>query len=689
MGLGRKINEAERALARRSRRTRLRMCGVIGGLALGFIGVVARAIDLHLGEQRSLKWIATKQYRAVIPTAPRRGKIFDTKGRELAVDIPVFSIYADPRAVRDRAGTLAALDRLLGLGGETPGILRQMERERKFVWIKRRVAREVAEHVRALKLPGISSVEESKRFYPNGALASQVLGAVGYDAQPLGGVELAYHGYLASGRGEAVYQRDARGRFFYTPVHFPTVTATADVDLTIDKVIQHYTETILQTAVTTAQARHGVAVVVDVASGRVLAMATMPTFDPNDYTRYDQALWRNRAITDPVEPGSTFKVLIAAGAIEAGMDPERTFDCERGAIKIGAAVLHDHDPYGTLALKDIIRVSSNIGALKVAQALGREPVARTLQAFRIGQPTGIDFPGEGGGILRDAATWQPVELATIAFGQGVTATPLQMTMAFAAIANGGTLFRPYLVERIRRSDGTLLYEGGPKAVGQPVRSATAAILTAMLERVVEAGGTGTKAASPIYRIAGKTGTAQKVVEGTGHYAAGKYFASFIGFAPVPNPRIAVFVGIDEPHGSYFGGIVAAPAFRAIVETTLQYFGVPSQKASVIVARREPMPSRPLWMAMRRPPRPPRGDAVGAKTLPADLPADVAFLPVGTTELAVPNVYGLPIRHVARLAGVAGVRLRVEGTGVAVAQEPAAGGVIARGGLLAVRFAMPE
>ncbi|MBI2345862.1 MAG: transpeptidase family protein [Deltaproteobacteria bacterium] len=671
------VGQAER---RREQWIRARMAVVLALLFIGLIGIGGRAMQLHLGEQQSLKWVAAKQYRAVIPTAPRRGKILDAKGRELAIDVPVQSIYADPRQIRDHEAVLSALQTVLPLGGEAATIRRRLAQGGKFVWIRRRVEQDVADRVRALKRPGIHTVEETRRFYPNGALASQLLGAVGLDAEPLAGIELAYQDELGSQRGQLVYQRDARGRVFYTQSAGER-PPLANVELTLDKVIQHQTEISLATAVASAQARGGVAIVGEVATGRVLAMASMPSYDPNDYARYEQSRWRNRAITDTYEPGSTFKVFIAAVALEDGMDPERRFDCERGQLRIGHAVVHDHDPYGILSLREIVKVSSNIGALKVAQAVGRDRFGAILQAFRIGVPTGIDFPGEVAGILRDPRGWQPVEMATIAFGQGITATPLQMTMAFAAIANGGRLMRPYLVERIRRDDGVVMHEAAPTLVGAPIRPETAQRLTELLIQVVEPGGTGTKAASAAYAVAGKTGTAQKVVEGTGRYAAGKYYASFIGFAPAQLPRIAVYVGIDEPRGPYFGGVVAAPVFKEIVEATLTYLGEPTRNASVIVMKRPQETERVRQISDR---------AISAEQkVAASEPASDSAARPDEGRFLVPDFHGMPVREVMRRTGEAGVAVRLEGTGLVVEQQPAAGTLLVPGRTLAVRCAFPE
>lgn len=664
------------------RRTRIRIVAVGGLMGLGFLVVAARAVQLHVSPDASLQGVAQQQHHAVIPMAKKRGKLLDAKGRELAVSVPIWSIFADPTAIIDPVGTLEAIEAVLPLGAQRHAILQRLQGEKRFAWIQRRVVASVADAVRAMQLPGIHFIEESRRIYPNGELASHILGAVGYDAEPLAGLELAYDKFLGSKRGDMVYQRDARGRVFFTPTVSRRAASSAATDpddvgtmtLTIDKIIQYITEKALHQAMERTQAVGGMALVVEVHSGRILAMANWPQFNPNQYWDYPQGHWRNRAVTDGYEPGSTFKVLVVAAAIEAGMSPERQFDCERGALRVGRAVLHDSHPHGVLSVADIVQVSSNIGAAKIAQQVGKASVYEMLQRFGIGERTGIDFPGEVSGVLRPMSQWQDVEFATIAFGQGMAATPLQLTMAFAAMANGGALYRPYLVERIIGDAGDVRFTQAAEMRRQVMRPETAAVMRALMQRVVQPGGTGGAAASSLYTTAGKTGTAQKVMPGAKGYAAGKYFSSFVGFAPAETPRIAVFVGIDEPKGSYYGGAVAAPVFREVVEATLQYLEVPPRNAPVILAQAPEVPTTsPQAMAAQRELRTQTHEFVAHEG----------------GRVQIPNLAGLSMREVVRLAKEVPLDVRVQGSGMVVAQRPAAGEVVSSGRAVEVEFQLPE
>ncbi len=436
----------------------------------------------------------------------------------------------------------------------------------------------------------------------------------------------------------------------------------------MDKQIQFVTENALKKAAETANARGGTAIVVDISTGAVLAMANMPAFDSNNYSKFAQDTWRNRAITDTIEPGSTFKVLIVSSALDAGVvTPEQMFDCEMGAITIGKATLHDHNPYGRLSVRDIIKVSSNIGALKVAREMGNERVFEYLKRFGIGNRTGIDYPGEVGGIVRPASTWQPVELGTIAFGQGISVTPIQMAAAFASIANGGRLMRPYVIDRIVNNQGITLMRSVPTVVSQSIREETAKTMIGILEGVVTQGGTGTKAASKEYTFAGKTGTAQKVTEGSGRYAAGKYYASFVGFAPSNEPKIAIFVGLDEPKGAYYGGAVSAPVFKEIAEAALKYLSVPSALSRVVTA----------------------SNVSEGGVLSTSFKEQKMFQKISRDGFEVPDLRGATMRDVAASIGQANIRLKVEGSGLLVDQSPAPGGVIKEGEMFLVSFKQPE
>ncbi len=660
----RKIKSQLSEELRREARIRMRIKAVTIGVGIGFAIVAGRAVELHSIKDSSLNWVANKQYNAKLPQSSRRGRILDRAGKELAVSLPVPSIYADPSLVSLTGEERSRLAELLSMSEKD--LSAKLNNQRKFVWLKRRVDPAVAEAIKGLQ--GIYSIEESRRFYPNGELASHVLGAVGLESEALAGIELSQEKFLASQKREAVYRRDARGKFYFSPVAYDEQDDVDDVYLTIDKQIQFVTENALKKAAETANARGGTAIVVDISTGAVLAMANMPAFDSNNYSKFAQDTWRNRAITDTIEPGSTFKVLIVSSALDAGVvTPEQMFDCEMGAITVGNATLHDHNPYGRLSVRDIIKVSSNIGALKVAREMGNERVFEYLKRFGIGNRTGIDYPGEVGGIVRPASTWQPVELGTIAFGQGISVTPIQMAAAFASIANGGRLMRPYVIDRIVNNQGITLMRSVPTVVSQAIREETAKTMIGIIEGVVTQGGTGTKAASKEYTFAGKTGTAQKVTEGSGRYAAGKYYASFVGFAPSNEPKIAIFVGLDEPKGAYYGGAVSAPVFKEIAEAALKYLSVPSALSRVVTA----------------------SNVSEGGVLSTSFKEQKMFQKISRDGFEVPDLRGATMRDVAASIGQANIRLKVEGSGLLVDQSPAPGGVIKEGEMFLVSFKQPE
>lgn len=652
----------------RERRMRIRLAVVGAGVLGGFVLIVLRGAQLQLRDNRELEWVASKQYQAVVPVAARRGKILDARGKELAVSMPATSIYADGRKVTDVNAAVRALAGALNLSGEAAGDLRkQLTARKQFVWLGRKVDPAVVERVKALGIAGVRFVEESRRIYPSGKLASTVLGAVGMDAEGLAGIEMAYNQELLSKHNSMTFQRDARGRLIYSPVAFKDQVDVGTVTLTIDKTVQFITESALDRAVTESKARAGVAVVMDPKTGAILAMANSPGFNPNDYSKYPQSMWRNRAITDTFEPGSTFKVLTVATALDRGLvSPEQKFDCNRGAITIGNATIHDHDPYGILSVRDIIKVSSNIGAYKVGHVVGKDRLYESLRLFGMGQKTGIEFPGEVAGLVRPAGKWGPVELATISFGQGVTATPLQLTLAMATIANGGVRMRPYVVQRIENGNGETVFQATPEAVVTAIRPETATLMMDIMRSVVGQGGTAKKAASEEFSVAGKTGTAQKVMEGTGRYAAGKYFSSFVGVAPVEDPHLAIFVGVDEPQVGHFGGQIAGPVFREIAEATLHYMTVPGKASPVIVKA--------------------AGDEErGMKDEGREMN------PVERRDVSsgLPNMMGWPLRRVVVAMRDVGAHVDLQGEGRAVAQSPSPGTVLRKGDRVQVRFALPE
>jgi cell division protein FtsI (penicillin-binding protein 3) len=679
---------------RRERRMRIRLAVVAAVVLVGFVGVMGRALQLQVQDNQALEWVASKQYQAVVPVAARRGKIFDNRGKELAVSMPATSIYADGRLVKDVNEAVRSLTSVLGLSGEVVSELRaQLSDRKRFVWVKRKVTPEVTEKVKAMNIPGVRFVEESRRVYPSGKLASTVLGAVGTDAEGLAGIEMAYNDELLSKHNTMTFQRDARGRLIYSPVAFKDQVDVGTVTLTVDKTIQFIVESALDRAVEESKARSGIVVVMDPKTGAIFAMATSPNFNPNDYTKYPQSTWRNRAISDTFEPGSTFKVLTVAAALDQGLvKPDQKFDCNSGAITIGNATIHDHDPYGILTVSEIIKVSSNIGAYKVGKVLGSERLYESLRQFGIGQKTGLEFPGEVAGVMRAGSKWGPVELATISFGQGVTATPLQLAAAMATIANGGVRMKPYIVQKIENSQGDVIFQAEPTPVATVIRPETATLMLDIMKSVVGQGGTAKRAASEEFSVAGKTGTAQKVTEGTGKYAAGKFFASFVGVSPVEDPRLVIFVGIDEPQNGHFGGQIAGPVFREIAEASLHYLTVPGKMSPVIVQ------SGAASSATQT------AESTAASLAEESFAASVVRQRTTTNtatkakkktetpqleELVLPDMTGWPMRRV--VVALRGVDARMEfaGGGRAVSQVPAPGVMVKKGDRVQVRFELPQ
>lgn len=634
-------------------------------LALCFGILLSRAVTFHLKNNTDIEKVALRQYQTAVRESSMRGKILDAAGREMAIDITADSISANPREIQNSVEAAKKLAAILKI--DRAQLLDRLTSHRKFVWVKRRISVKESDAIKALNIQGIYTMRESKRSYPNGKVGAPVLGAVGFDTEPLGGIELAYDSVLSQRSQSNDLKRDARGHLYLSPIGEGADLEQRNVELTIDKTLQYIADRALAKGVATSNARAGQAVVVDVRTGAMLAISNEPTFDPNEYDRYPLSSWRNSAIVEPHEPGSTFKVIVVSGALDAGVvTKDDIFNCENGAIKIGTNIVRDSHGHGKLSVADIIKVSSNIGAYKVEQQLGAERVEQVIKAFGFGRQTKIDLPGETAGLLSPRKHWSPIQFATIAFGQGIAATPLQMAMAFAAIANNGNLMKPFVVKRIKNEKGNVLFEAVPEIISNPIREDTAMLMTELLRRVTEPGGTGRLAASLEYPVAGKTGTAQKADPRTGTYAKGKYYASFVGFAPADAPKIAVFVGLDEPRGSYYGGQVAAPIFRTIVEESLRYMKVP---ASIVTA------DKTLQMEALEEAAVIISEEENAQPMTQN--------ESGTWQL--PDFTGLTMRGVLAAAKSANMDWEFKGSGLAVSQKPAAGSVVEPGTKCTVEF----
>jgi cell division protein FtsI/penicillin-binding protein 2 len=549
---------------------------LIAALGLLWVGAIsARLYQLQVLRYEHYQTKARRQQQTVVELDPPRGTIYDARGRELAVSVEVESAWADPADLDDPAATARALAPVLGT--DAGSLARRLARDGNFVWLARKLDPRVSRAIRRLNLRGIHFLPESKRCYPMGELAAQILGYVGTDNQGLAGLELLYDREVAGRPGRRTLLRDARRGTVIAPgLASAEPEPGRDLYLTLDSTIQHIAERELARAVVEHRAKSASMVLLDPASGAVLAMASYPPFDPNRYAEYAPPLWRNRAIMDAYEPGSTFKVVTAAAALGAGLvRPEDVFDCEMGGITLLGIRIRDHKPYGRLSFADVIAKSSNVGMIKTALLLGDERLYRTIRSLGFGRPTGIDLPGESGGILAPVGAWRPLTKAYISFGQGISVTPLQLARAVAAVADEGRLVTPYVVAAIGSGGSIERRHPDPTAAPQPIAPQTAEILKGLLERVVTVG-TGRSAAIAGYPVAGKTGTAQKA--GIGGYGHRSYVPSFVGFAPADHPAIVGVVTIDEPQGfAYYGAQVAAPVFGAVVREVMLYLGIRPQR----------------------------------------------------------------------------------------------------------------
>ena len=631
-------------------RVRIRL---IGGLfAFFFVVTSARAFYLQVIGKDKLVRLAQKQYNRIVPLTPARGVIFDRNNSPMAVSIEMDSCFAEPRYIDDVRDTATKLSRLTGLPRDT--LERKLKSNRNFVWLQRRLPPDLVRRIDDLGLDGISFVKETKRFYPNGELAGHVIGFTGLDPDGLEGIELKYNSTILGSTGYLVTERDALGRDIEKKGIVVTRASKGhNITLTLDKNIQYLTEKELAKAVTSSGARGGMAMVMEPQTGRVLAMANYPFFNPNSFSRYPAAFLKNKTIVDSFEPGSTFKVFLIAAALEENLvSPNDYFNCENGSYSIGGRTIHDTHKYGRISVSDILKYSSNIGAAKIGTMLGPARLYSHLKEFGFGARTGIDLPGEAYGYLRNSNQWFGVDLATISFGQGVSATALQLITAVSAIANGGVLMKPYIVERISDENGVVLQERAPQSVHRVISEGTAAKVTKMMEEVATEGGTGVSAYVDGYLVAGKTGTAQKVDPITRGYSVDKRTASFVGFAPANNPRLTILVVVDEPKTSPYGGVVAAPAFSAIARQSLCYLKVtPDQK-------------------MKMTP-----ESVEAKVTPPEEMSGTAAegsISEGAEGTVMPDFRGMSMRQVLQTMEKTGLNVKLLGSGRAMGQNPQPG-----------------
>ena len=551
---------------------RPRVALVFAVLALGLAAVLGRLFTLQIRDHRGLTERAQRQYHRLVPLTSKRGTITDRNGRELAVSLQAPSVFAQPAAVAEADAAAAALAPLLQMSPAQ--VLERLRADKPFVWIARRVEPGQAEAVARLGLKGIGLVPESRRFYPRQELAAHLLGFVGVDDRGLEGIELQYDALLGGRPRWVVAAHDALGRVVLRDEPELSDRQTFDLALTIDEVIQYIAERELERAVTRSRARAGTAIVMDPRTGEILALANWPAFNPNLYQQAPPDARRNRATVDTFEPGSTFKVILGAAALEEGaVRPGDRFHGEDGAIEVGGVIIRDHERYGWLTFEEVLAQSSNVGAIKVGLRLGKTPYYNYISGFGFGSLTGVDLPGEAPGLIRRPHKWSQVSLGSLSIGQEIAVTPLQLLTAFAALANGGELVRPFVARAVRRPEGGLVRAFEPLKVRRVISPATARALGEALRAVVR-DGTGKAAAVEGYAVLGKTGTAQKVDPATGRYSGRKVVASFVGAVPAEDPRLAILVVIDEPQLHAWGGSIGAPTFREIAREALKYLRVP-------------------------------------------------------------------------------------------------------------------
>ena len=542
-----------------NRRIRL----LLAVFVLVFAGTLARAAWLQGVSSASLGRIAQRQHRESIPIPAGRGTIYDRTGVQLAIGEQTTTVYADPRELTEPRKIAVAAHQLLGVNANElyPQLL---NRHTSFVYVARFADPKAAAAFLNHKFTGVSSYSEEKRVYPQGTVGSQLVGYAGTDNKGLAGLEVQYDKALSGKPGEQTIVRDPFGRAINVISSTPEREGS-DIFTTIDHTIQANAESVLRQTVAHWGAKGATAVVLDPRTGAVLAMAQAPGFDANKANTVPFAVQRNRAVTDTYEPGSTFKLVTIAGALSGGLvAPGTTFKLPY-SIHVADRVVHDAEPRGTerLSVAQILSHSSNVGAVTIAEKLGPTELADWIAKFGFGKTTGLDFPGESPGQVLPLDRWSGSTIGNVPIGQGIAVTPLQMAAAYAAIANGGVWVEPHLVDRV--GGRVVSHRAHRRIVARPIDAELKAMLTNVVD---EHGATGNEAQIAGYTVAGKTGTAQK--PGPNGYTTGKYVASFVGMVPVSKPRFVVLVTVDEPHGSIFGGVVAAPAFAQIAKFDLQY-----------------------------------------------------------------------------------------------------------------------
>jgi cell division protein FtsI (penicillin-binding protein 3) len=638
-----------------------RMTVLAGCLAVWVAGIEARLVYVQVIDHANYLTRAERQQNRTQDAPAKRGDIVDRRGHVLATSVDADTIYAVPSELSDPADVVNKLCAAFRdcTKKEKQSLLERLNRQRQFAYVRRQVARDMAQRVADLNLEGIGFLKESKRFYPNRELGAHMLGWVGIDNVGLGGLESTYDADIRGKSGRVLIQTDARRRVFNRVERAPT--AGSSVELTIDEYLQHIAERELHAGVVENRAAGGSAIILNPITGEILALANEPTFNPNAYRDAEDNERRNRGVQDIYEPGSTAKIVTASAAIQEHVfRPDALIDTNPGYLKFGSrpAIREDANRnYGVLSFTDVIVKSSNIGAIKIGLRVGADRLNRYAAGYGLGKPTSPDFPAESPGILWSADKLTESALASMSMGYQIGVTALQMVTAVSVVANGGEMIEPRALRAIYRDERRVAIT--PKVIGHPINPETASTLTTIMEQVVERG-TAKRAKIAGYTIAGKTGTAQKIING--RYSHSDHVASFVGFVPSRRPALAMVVVVDTPKGPNgdHGGTVAAPIFQRIAESSLRYLGVsPDVNAvpPVLVARHD---APPPFVA-------PTGPAAPPIRLIVD-------------EGRVPDVRGMAAREALRALIKAGLSARMSGNGVVVSQVPAPGELVEVGAI---------
>jgi len=583
---GRRINRFERKLwdedfeAARLTKSKGRSLIIRTAVFFFFFVIVVRLVFLMILDHERLSQKADRQYLNIKTLNAQRGEIWDREMRPLAINIETDSLYAVPSRITETKTLSAELARVVNIPADKINEELQAKKDRDFIWIRRRLDRDITERIDKLKdylkiKDEIGFRTEAKRYYPNGSIGAHIIGYANVDNKGLSGLELKYDDYLKGKEKKVYLDRDARGNGL--SAGFEDNIPGDSLVLTIDANIQSIVEREIENAMVMWQAEAAVAIMMNPLTGEIIAMVNRPNYDPNFVGASSSDKWRNRAITDMYEPGSTFKAITASAALEERVvKPWERFDVSRGVMKVPGGIIRDVHRHGVLTFKEVIQKSSNIGAAQIGLRLGKERFHKYIKRFGFGEKTGIDLPGEAKGFVRGTDKWSGRSVASISFGQEISVTPIQILRAYSAIANGGKVMKPYIVSEIISPTGEVIKSFSPVVERRVISEDTARIMRDILKTVVEEGGTAQKASIMGNLVAGKTGTAQMVDPKTGHYSRSDYVSSFVGFVPADDPKIALIVVIYKPRGATYGGVVAAPVFKNIIEHTLVYLNVPME-----------------------------------------------------------------------------------------------------------------